>query len=1040
MIQEGFTIRWETDRPAFVAKVKEILWQKKAESADRQDNAVYIHLLFRLLCRVTATQVRTAIREVFPQAVVTGISEALYGSEKRDSVLQMNMTFLESSRVDLLEYTGSPDGYAVAGQELSAQIQAIADSKAAAIYCAGLSINFYQFINSLTKDTPDISYFGCTAGMFEFSADGQKFNNLFSFNEMNDVEQQYVIGKDMYRQGIVLAVFSGKDLHVKTDYLFGWKELGKEMTITATKGNNCISLIDNMRPTEVYHRYLNVLPDENFVYNISEFPLAIERNGCTIARVPPRYDDAGRLYFSSDVYTGEKIRLTYAVHEDLLQETVINSEYMWGFAPQALFLTVCGNRTLFLKEKAPFEIDSYRRFAPHLICNYGTSEIYRYQNQGGILNSALVAAGLREGEPHLKLSDMDITTQRKEHRIIPLSERMATFLAAVTRELDESNKELRAMAHTAEAANLAKSQFLSNISHEIRTPINAVLGMDEMILRETHEPHTREYAENIRNAGNTLLGLINDILDFSKIEAGKMEIIPVEYAVSSCLNDLANMMRQRAEKKGLAFYVEAAEDLPSVLKGDEIRLRQVVTNILTNAVKYTETGSVTLRLSWTPTDTPNEIRLRIEVEDTGIGIKEEDISKLFHAFERIEEERNRTIEGTGLGMNITQRLLELMDSHLEVESRYGEGSCFAFAICQQVLNWTPMGNYEAAYRQQISQQSTYRESFIAPEARILIVDDTAMNLTVAKSLLKQTRVQTDTALSGYECLERLQTTAYDLILLDHRMPGMDGIETLTKIKELRLEENFPNRHTTVIALTANAISGAREEYITAGFDDYLTKPIDSHLLENMLCKYLPAEKVRPAGMPEPTEQEAALPAWLSDVPGLDLNAGIEHCGSVSDYLDALTVFVQSIESGSTEIERFYQLQDWNNYTTKVHALKSTARIIGAGELSEKARRLEDAGNNGYYEEILANNNALMALYRSFLRNLAPLRPQEKANDEKAPISASEVAEAWEALQEIAASFDYDSLTYMLTELSGYQLAEADAERLAAVKKAAAVPD
>ncbi len=1040
MIQESFTLRWETDRPAFIAKVKEVLWEKRAKSDARADSAVYIHLLFRLLCKVTATQVRAAIAEFFPQAVVTGMSEALYGSDKNDSVLQMNMTFLEKSRIEQIEYTGSPTGYAKAGQKLSAQIQAMADVKAVAIYCAGLSVDFYQFINHLTRDNPDIPFFGATAGMFEFSADGHKLSNLFSFHEMNDVEQQYVIGQDMYRQGIVLAVFCGKDLQVKADYLFGWKGLGKEMTISATRGNNCISRIDNIRPTEIYHRYLNVIPDENFVYNISEFPLAIERNGCVIARVPPRYDEEGRLYFSSDVYTGEKIRLTYAVHEDLLKKTAVSSEYMWGFAPEALFLTICGNRILFLKEKAAREVESYSRFAPHLICNYGTSELYCHHGQGGILNSALVAVGMREGEAHLKLNDIDLS-QRDEHRIIPLSERMATFLNAVTQELAERNRELQDMAHAAEAASLAKSQFLSNMSHEIRTPINAVLGMDEMILRETQEAPTREYAENIRTAGNTLLGLINDILDFSKIEAGKMEIIPVEYAVSSLLNDLANMTRQRAEKKGLTLYVEAAEDMPSVLKGDEIRLRQVATNILTNAVKYTEEGSVTLRLCWSPDETDaNAIRLRVEVQDTGIGIKEEDIGKLFRAFERIEEERNRTIEGTGLGMNITQRLLELMGSELEVTSTYGEGSCFAFTVTQQVLNHAPMGDYESAYRQHIQQQRPYQESFVAPDARILIVDDTAMNLTVAKGLLKQTQMQMDTALSGYECLEKMQATPYDLVLLDHRMPGMDGIETLQKIKGLVHDADFPNRTTPVIALTANAISGAREEYMAAGFDDYLTKPINSHQLETMLQNYLPAAKIRPAGILPQPQADQELPLWLKEVPCLDLAAGIQHCGSSAAYLDALAVFAQSIDSGSTEIQRFYDTQDWKNYTTKVHALKSTARVVGASELSEKARRLEDAGNNGYCDEIRANTGPLLELYRSYATSLAPLLPQEKAAHEKAPISTSELAEAWEALHEIAVSFDYDNLTYMLDELSNYQLPDADAQRLAAARRAAAIPD
>ena len=1041
MLQECHKIFWETDRADFVEDVRKLLLKKKQESEERQDKAVYIHLIFRLLCRVTAEETRAAIEEVMPNAVVTGMSETLYGNESLTSVLRMNFIFLRRSQVQLLEYLGPPDRYAEAGQELSEHIRRIPLVKTVGGFCAGLSTDFHKFVSCLAEGNGEIPFFGATAGMFEFSADGSdRFSNLFSFNKYNDAEQQYVVGEKMHRQGIVLAVFSGEELFARVDCIFGWKPLGKEMTITGTCGANCISLIDDMRPTDVYHRYLKVKPDENFLYNISEFPLVIHRKGFLMGRVPPRYDLEGRIYFSSDAYVGEKVQLTYAAHDDLIQETEIASEYMWGFAPEAVLLVMCGNRTLFLKDKAHLEIDTYRRFARNLVCTYGTSEIYCHQGQGGVLNSTLVTVGMREGEAKLRLSD-DCYVRREDHRVIPLSERMAAFLGAVTEELETSNRELKEMAQAAEAASHAKSQFLSNMSHEIRTPINAVLGMDEMIIRETTEPAVREYAENIRTAGTALLGLINDILDFSKIEAGKMEIIPVEYALSSLLNDLANMISQRAEKKGLEFKVEAAEDLPSVLKGDEIRLRQVVTNILTNAVKYTEKGSVTMRFGWEKLG-ENEIRLCVAVKDTGIGIKEEDIEKLFKAFERIEEERNRSIEGTGLGMNITQRLLSLMGSQLHVDSHYGLGSEFSFAVKQQVLNWAPMGDYETAYLNSIQQKDAYRESFIAPEAKILIVDDTPMNLTVAKGLLKATQVQIHTAESGYDAVEMVQGEAYDLILLDHRMPGMDGVETLQCMKELEHIQGYPNAHTPVIVLTANAVSGAREEYMAAGFDDYLTKPIDSQHLEATLQKYLPKDKVKVAGpvdQQEETEQ-AELPAWLQTVKGIDTKAGVGHCGSVDAYLDALKVFAKSIESGAKEIQNFYDAQDWGNYTTKVHALKSTARVIGAGELSDRAKRLEDAGNNCYCDEIEEGTAPLLELYRSFAPALAPLLPEETPEEEKAPISPEELAEAWGAMAEAAAGFDYDSLGFMLEELSGYLLPEADRAKLALIKAAAAAPD
>ena len=401
------------------------------------------------------------------------------------------------------------------------------------------------------------------------------------------------------------------------------------------------------------------------------------------------------------------------------------------------------------------------------------------------------------------------------------------------------NKELQQEKLMALQASQTKSEFLSNMSHEIRTPINAILGMDEMILRESTEQNILEYAENLRHAGNSLLGIINDILDFSKIEAGKMEIIPVEYQLSSILNDLVNMIYNRAAKKGLKFIARADSEIPSILFGDEIRIKQVITNILTNAVKYTEKGSVTLTIDYREKG-KDSIILIVSVKDTGIGIKPADLDKLFSAFERIEEKRNRTIEGTGLGMNITQQLLHLMGSKLNVESIYGEGSTFWFEIEQKIVNREPLGDFVEAFRNSLKNHSEYHEKFIAPDATILVVDDTVMNLTVVKGLLKQTKIQIDTAESGYECLDMVVKKKYDVIFLDHRMPGIDGIETLKEMKTMPINLNAD---TPVISLTANAISGAREQYMAAGFQDYITKPIDSAQLENMLIKYLPPEKV-----------------------------------------------------------------------------------------------------------------------------------------------------------------------------------------------------
>ena len=597
------------------------------------------------------------------------------------------------------------------------------------------------------------------------------------------------------------------------------------------------------------------------------------------------------------------------------------------------------------------------------------------------------------------------------------------------------NKMLRQEKIFALQASKTKSDFLSNMSHEIRTPINAILGMDEMILRESKDENILEYAENLRHAGNSLLGIVNDILDFSKIEAGKMEIIPVEYSLSSLLNDLVNMIQPRLEKKHLKLETHIDEKIPSVLYGDEIRLKQVVTNILTNAVKYTEHGKVTLSVNFR-TEENNLILLEFSVRDTGIGIKDEDISKLFNAFERIEEKRNRTIEGTGLGMNITQKLLSLMGSRLEVSSVYGEGSEFSFKVEQKIVNDEPIGDFAEAFRNSLKHHEQYHEKFTAPNAKILVVDDTVMNLTVVKGLLKQTKIQIDTAESGYDCLKLVEKNHYDIIFLDHRMPGMDGIETLQKMQTL---PGNKNHKTPVISLTANAISGAREEYISAGFQDYLTKPINSVMLENLIIKYLPQNLVQISTAEENSEDEPEdlnLPEWVTKVEGLNVEEGIKHCGDSELYMDALTVFAEAVESGANEIQKYFDAEDWKNYTTKVHALKSSARVVGADELSDRAKRLEDAGNSNYIDEIKKFTAPLLELYRSYAEKLSPLIKKDSDDSNKIPIEPEDLAEAYEALREVVKNFDYDNLEFVLQSLEEYKLPPDDAEKFSKLKAAA----
>ena len=513
-----------------------------------------------------------------------------------------------------------------------------------------------------------------------------------------------------------------------------------------------------------------------------------------------------------------------------------------------------------------------------------------------------------------------------------------------------------------------------------------------------------------------------------------MEIIPVEYALSSVLNDLVNMISPRADKKGLQVVTNANPKIPSVLYGDEIRIKQVVTNILTNAVKYTEKGTVTLSVDFEQRDAES-IWLKFSVQDTGIGIKPEDIEKLFHAFERIEEKRNRTIEGTGLGMNITRQLLELMNTKLEVASVYGEGSTFSFKVAQKIINAEPMGNFADAFKNLGHKE--YHEKFTAPDAKILVVDDTVMNLTVVKGLLKQTKIQIDTAESGYDTLKLVAQKHYDVIFLDHRMPGMDGIETLQAMKNL--DDNL-NVDTPVISLTANAISGAKEQYIAAGFQDYLTKPINSAALENMLIKYLPPDLVKISENDAEESVEENLPDWLKNLDGINSSAGVEHCGGVDLYMEALTLFAQSVESGVKEIANYFKNEDWKNYTTKVHALKSSSRVIGALELSERARRLEDAGNSGYINEIKDGTADLLQLYLSYQAKLAQLCEAEEDDSNKPLIDDNALAEAYETMREVAESFDYDSMMFVIQSLDDYRLPKEESERYKQIKTAAMKPD
>ncbi len=570
-------------------------------------------------------------------------------------------------------------------------------------------------------------------------------------------------------------------------------------------------------------------------------------------------------------------------------------------------------------------------------------------------------------------------------------------------------------------SNEAKGKFLANMSHEIRTPINAILGMDTMILRECEDEDIRTYAMNIQNAGQTLLSLINDILDFSKIESGKMEIIPVEYDFSSMVHDVVNMIMMRAGDKGLKMNLSVENSLPYKLYGDEVRIRQILTNLLTNAVKYTKEGSVGLTVNGKREG--EEIVLNFLVEDTGIGIKPEDIDKLFVRFERIEEERNRNVEGTGLGMSITMQLLKLMDGELEVESQYGIGSKFTFTLRQKVVSDEPIGNLDERIRN-MAREYKYDVSFIAPRARVLVVDDNMLNRKVFIGLLKRSKIKIDEAESGPECLEMIKEKHYDLIFLDHMMPDMDGMETL---KQMKMLDDYPCKNTPVIALTANAIWGAKEMYLEAGFHEFLSKPIQPEKLEKMIVEFLPKEMLDT----EQTEENSVEESKLPNIEGIDWSIAKSHIPDTEVLMETIHNFYTTMDAEAEYLQSCYNhigddVEAIDNYRIKVHAMKSSAALIGAMTLSEKAKELEYAAKDENVEYVSANHQEFLDEWNTYKEKLSIFIEQK---DKVQIDNKEEIITKLVALKEAIEIMDVDACDEMIAFLNAYQYSEAIQQKM-----------
>ncbi len=644
---------------------------------------------------------------------------------------------------------------------------------------------------------------------------------------------------------------------------------------------------------------------------------------------------------------------------------------------------------------------------------------------------------------------LDMILLAERHHGAWVAAGMLIHAVGVTLDQTRLQRHMSQQVQRAEMESRAKSDFLANMSHEIRTPINAVLGMDEMILREAKDPTVREYAADIQRAGRNLLAIINDILDISRIESGRLAIQEENYRLSDMLTDVIELIQPQADEKGLKFSRWIDETMPNCLCGDPVRLRQVAVNLLGNAVKYTEQGSVTFTVDmipeveakalWdsalirgTPTDMLVPVYLRMIVRDTGIGIREEDYANLFKSFQRLDVKKNAGIQGTGLGLSIVEMLVREMHGCLLLESVYGTGSEFMVVFPQRRLPGETVG--QLTVHRSEERDAGSKALFSAPDANVLVVDDNAMNRRLIEVMLKRTRVRVTVCESGAECLRRVTEGRYDLILMDHLMPEMDGIETLHRMRET--PEN-KCADVPVIVLTANAIAGVKEQYLAEGFTDYMSKPIQSSELEKLVMRYLPQEKLQPPEEGE-AEPDAGLPGWLAGIDGLDTAEGLRRSGSPETYLEGLRIYAETAAANADEIAAYHSAGDLRNETIKIHALKSTSRAIGASALGDFAERLEAAGRADDRAALDAEVGTLLARYRALGERLAPLleRAEPDGGEALPPIPKEKLLEAYDAIRESMQQFDLDAVSSILDALAEYDVPEGEKERCAALREAA----
>lgn len=635
---------------------------------------------------------------------------------------------------------------------------------------------------------------------------------------------------------------------------------------------------------------------------------------------------------------------------------------------------------------------------------------------------------LPESVLHLFQADTDeveLDGHFYERRVATLyqNEKRKKKVAGYSLILVDVTKQLQ-LVQAAEEANEAKSAFLSNMSHEIRTPMNAIVGMTEIMLRTDVTKEQAEYLSNIKVSGDALLTIINDILDFSKIESGKMEIVEKDYAPLSMIRELDMMFLTRIGEKNIELLYDIDPDLPKMLHGDGLRVRQIIINMMNNAVKFTESGYVKLSM-YVEEKTDADIVLSVRIRDTGSGIREEDQKKLFQSFSQVDSHRNHSKEGTGLGLAICRQLVEMMGGEIGVNSTYGEGSEFYFTIRQKIAEEVPVAEHTDR-----KEKETYDSlNFKAPEAKLLLVDDNKMNLKVAIGLLAPLQMQIDTAENGKQALEMLEAKAYDLVFMDHMMPIMDGVEATRRIRE---KEEATGAHQTIIALTADAMSGAKEEFMAAGMDDFVAKPIEIKDICSKLRKYLPQEKI------VTTEECLVVAEETDDLPqieGLDVEAGVHYSGSRALFFHLLGDYYKLIDTKTKKIKQCLADGMIRDFTIEVHALKNTSRMIGAIELSERFEELETLGNANDGKALEEKVPEVLELYAGYKSVLSPYGAVDEASLQEA--SKDELCRILTQMADAMDGFDLDGVDAAMAELEQYRMPEALSDDMDALRAAVA---